>query len=67
MKSKAHHKKCVELGISPVPTTVDDSQNEVGMANGDQVSGQFYYNYFRQSSAEKFCVFFFKTNIMIIF
>ncbi|XP_076307468.1 uncharacterized protein LOC143223408 [Tachypleus tridentatus] len=26
MKSKAHHKKCVELGIVPVPTTVDDSQ-----------------------------------------
>ena len=26
MKSKAHHKKCVELGIYPVPTTIDDSQ-----------------------------------------
>lgn len=26
MKSKAHHKKCVELGIFPVPTTIDDSQ-----------------------------------------
>ncbi|XP_013787785.1 uncharacterized protein LOC106471712, partial [Limulus polyphemus] len=26
MKSKAHHKKCVELGIIPVPTTIDDSQ-----------------------------------------
>ncbi|XP_022252029.1 uncharacterized protein LOC106468020 isoform X1 [Limulus polyphemus] len=26
MKSKAHHKKCVELGIVPVPTTIDDSQ-----------------------------------------
>ncbi|KAH6927359.1 hypothetical protein HPB50_002320 [Hyalomma asiaticum] len=25
MKSKAHHKKCTELGILPVPTTVDDS------------------------------------------
>ncbi|GLG94936.1 Uncharacterized protein GBIM_02010 [Gryllus bimaculatus] len=25
MKSKAHYKKCVELGISPVPTVVDDS------------------------------------------
>lgn len=26
MKSKAHFKKCIELGIVPVPTTVDDSQ-----------------------------------------
>ena len=26
MKSKAHHKKCVELGIVPVPTAIDDSQ-----------------------------------------
>lgn len=26
MKSKAHHKKCVELGIIPVPVTIDDSQ-----------------------------------------
>ena len=26
MKSKAHHKKCVELGIIPVPTCIDDSQ-----------------------------------------
>lgn len=26
MKSKAHHKKCVELGIIPVPTSIDDSQ-----------------------------------------
>ncbi|XP_060084028.1 uncharacterized protein LOC132563285 [Ylistrum balloti] len=26
MKSKAHHKKCVELGIIPIPTQVDDSQ-----------------------------------------
>ncbi|KAF4523486.1 hypothetical protein B566_EDAN004555 [Ephemera danica] len=25
MKSKAHYKKCVELGIVPVPTIVDDS------------------------------------------
>ena len=23
MKSKAHHKKCAELGISPVPTSID--------------------------------------------
>ncbi|XP_074600203.1 uncharacterized protein LOC141854430 [Brevipalpus obovatus] len=26
MKSKAHHKKCVELGIIPVPTAIDESQ-----------------------------------------
>lgn len=26
MKSKAHHKKCVELGIIPVPTSIDDTQ-----------------------------------------
>ncbi len=26
MKSKAHHKKCVEMGISPVPTTVEEDQ-----------------------------------------
>lgn len=25
MKSKAHYKKCIELGIVPVPTFVDDS------------------------------------------
>jgi hypothetical protein len=27
MKSKTHHKKCVELGISPVPTSVPDDYN----------------------------------------
>ena len=26
MKSKAHSKKCVELGIVPVPTSADDPQ-----------------------------------------
>ena len=26
MKSKAHHKRCLELGIVPVPTAVDESQ-----------------------------------------
>lgn len=39
MKSKAHHKKCLELGIFPIPTVVDethidssalDQQNQVG-------------------------------------
>ena len=28
MKSKAHSKKCVELGIVPVPTSADDPQGE---------------------------------------
>lgn len=33
MKSKAHYKKCVDLGISPVPTSVDDScVDEVALA-----------------------------------
>lgn len=27
MKSKTHHKKCVELGISPIPTSVPDEYN----------------------------------------
>lgn len=26
MKSKSHHKRCIELGILPVPTQVDESQ-----------------------------------------
>lgn len=30
MKSKAHYKKCVELGITPVPTVVDDSNVDEG-------------------------------------
>lgn len=25
MKSKAHYKKCVNMGIDPVPTVVDDA------------------------------------------
>lgn len=28
MKSKAHFKKCTELGISPIPTMPDDDVNE---------------------------------------
>ena len=28
MKSKAHSKKCVELGIVPVPTSADDSSSD---------------------------------------
>lgn len=29
MKSKAHFKKCSELGISPIPTMPDDDINEM--------------------------------------
>ena len=25
MKSKAHYKRCIDLGLDPVPTAVDDS------------------------------------------
>lgn len=28
MKSKAHFKKCTELGISPIPTMPDDDVND---------------------------------------
>lgn len=29
MKSKAHYKKCSELGISPIPTMPDDDYNDM--------------------------------------
>ncbi|KAL7046864.1 hypothetical protein ACKWTF_002725 [Chironomus riparius] len=34
MKSKAHYKKCSELGLSPIPTVPDDDANE----NDDNIS-----------------------------
>ncbi|XP_054724759.1 LOW QUALITY PROTEIN: uncharacterized protein LOC129235099 [Uloborus diversus] len=38
MKSKAHHKKCTELGIVPVPTTTDDSQiDEEALAKQERI------------------------------
>lgn len=37
MKSKAHHKRCVELGIIPVPTLIDSSQIDA-VALAKQVS-----------------------------
>nr|XP_015924919.1 uncharacterized protein LOC107452830 isoform X2 [Parasteatoda tepidariorum] len=38
MKSKAHHKKCTELGIIPVPTTTDDSQIDAeALAKQEQI------------------------------
>ena len=44
MKSKTHHKKCVELGISPIPTTVPDEYNgnnegEMGVAGSSDGNG----------------------------
>ena len=35
MKSKAHSKKCVELGIVPVPTTADDQQMDDSKSSGE--------------------------------
>ncbi len=46
MKSKAHHKKCLELGIIPVPINIDDSQIDIDalakqneVARGNRISG----------------------------
>ncbi|XP_055871090.1 mucin-17-like [Biomphalaria glabrata] len=39
MKSKSHSKKCSELGISPIPTSVDDSQiDSVALAEQCRIS-----------------------------
>ena len=35
MKSKAHSKKCVELGIVPVPTSADDQQLDDSKSSGE--------------------------------
>ena len=35
MKSKAHSKKCVELGIVPVPTSADDQQMDDSKSSGE--------------------------------
>ena len=35
MKSKAHSKKCVELGIVPVPTSADDHQMDDSKGSGE--------------------------------
>jgi Zinc finger, C2H2 type len=37
MKSKAHSKKCVELGIVPVPTSADDSSSDDPKSSGDMM------------------------------
>lgn len=41
MKSKAHHKKCVVLGIVPVPVTIDDAQiDEEALARQERIEHQ---------------------------
>ena len=35
MKSKAHSKKCVELGIVPVPITAEDQQLDDSKSSGE--------------------------------
>ena len=48
MKSKSHYRKCMELGLDPIPTLVDDSQIDAGvlqrqcsnMSNTSQVEEQ---------------------------
>merc|ERR1719312_2133749 len=39
MKSKAHHKKCVEIGVVPVPTNVEDLALLGADATGDNPQG----------------------------
>lgn len=36
MKSKAHYKKCSELGLSPIPTVPDDDINDMDDNNSDK-------------------------------
>ena len=50
MKSKAHHKKCVELGVNPIPTTVDESQidaqalaRQTLLSKQSKIKGADYY------------------------
>ena len=43
MKSKAHYKKCVELGLTPLPPSVDDDAVDddtegASMTSGDHAS-----------------------------
>lgn len=39
MKSKAHFKKCSELGISPIPTMPDDDANDFDDSASDRNRG----------------------------
>ena len=36
MRSKAHHRRCLELHIVPVPLTVDDSQIDMEILASQQ-------------------------------
>lgn len=41
MKSKAHYKKCVELGLNPLPTSVDDNydmDDDQASSSGERIS-----------------------------
>ena len=38
MKSKAHHKKCVEIGISPIPMSVEDLESRQESGEGHSVT-----------------------------
>ncbi|XP_021696009.1 uncharacterized protein LOC110675397 isoform X2 [Aedes aegypti] len=36
MKSKSHFKKCTELGLNPIPTSVDDDGGDIDIENDQQ-------------------------------
>ncbi|XP_062553233.1 uncharacterized protein LOC134218309 isoform X2 [Armigeres subalbatus] len=36
MKSKSHFKKCTELGLNPIPTSVDDDSGDIDIENDQQ-------------------------------
>lgn len=36
MKSKSHFKKCTELGLNPIPTSVDDDGQDIDIENDQQ-------------------------------
>lgn len=36
MKSKSHFKKCTELGLNPIPTSVDDDGADIDIENDQQ-------------------------------
>ena len=41
MKSKAHHKKCVEIGISPIPISVEDLESRQATGEGTSNHSKF--------------------------
>lgn len=40
MKSKAHFKKCSELGLNPIPTMPEDDANDLDDSNSDKNMGR---------------------------